>query len=96
VNEAMVIIENDDVAEKAGTFKNDAGESINYETRKQSARLELNGFAYPFEIKLEKDQKPYKVGKYTLDLASMIEVNKKAIYLTKYPVLRAVASAAAK
>jgi len=88
---AKVTIDNADVAEKEGSFTNDAGEKVAYATRKQTARLEIGGFAYPYEIRLEKDQKRYEAGVYELDLAAMIEVNKKSLNLAKYPVLRTVA-----
>lgn len=73
--------------EKAGNFKNDAGESVSYETRKQKARLEVNGFAYPYDVRIEKDQRPYPVGDYLLDLGAMLQCNKGNISLNKYAVL---------
>lgn len=83
--------------DRAGKFENDKGEQISYETRKQSARLEVNGFAYPYDVRLEKDQNPYPVGDYVLDLGAMLQVNKGSVNLAKYPVLVPVgASAAAK
>jgi hypothetical protein len=79
--------------EKEGSFTNDKGEDVKYATRKQSARLEVQGFAYPFDVRLEKDQRPYPVGDYALDLAAMLQCNKGSISLNKFPVLVPVASA---
>jgi len=93
---AVVTILSSDVKEHAGSFKGRDGEAIDYSTRKQDAKIEVNGFAYPYEVRLEKDQKPYAEGVYDLDLAAMVEVNKKSINLGKYPVLRARAAVTAK
>jgi len=86
----IVTITHADVAEREGSFRNDAGEQVDYKTRKQTAKLEVGGYAYPYEIKLEKDQKPYAAGAYHLDLGAMIEVNKKNLNLAKFPVLRSI------
>lgn len=80
---------------REGSFKNDKGEDVSYSTRKQSAKLEIGGFAYPFDVRLEDGQKPYEVGSYVLDLEAMVSVNKGAINLSKYPTLRPVTPAKA-
>lgn len=91
---AKVTVLSDDVDAREGSFENDKGESIKYSTRKQKARLEVSGFAYPYDVRLEKDQKPYSPGEYVLDLPAMIQCNKGGISLSKFPVLRAVRAAA--
>lgn len=80
-----------EVAERSGTFDGKDGEQISYTTRKQKAKLEAGGFAYPLDVRLEDGQKPYPLGAYDLDLDSMVTVNKGVINLSKYTVLKAVA-----
>ena len=89
-----VTITNAEVIAREGSFKNDSGDTVNYSTRKQAAKLEIGGFAYPFDVRLEEGQKPYEAGVYTLDLEAMVSVNKGAINLSKFPHLRPVAAAA--
>jgi hypothetical protein len=89
-----VTITDANVIAREGSFKNDKGESVNYNTRKQTAKLEIGGFAYPFDVRLEDGQKPYEAGVYTLDLEAMVSVNKGAINLSKFPHLRPLAAAA--
>ncbi len=84
-----VTIESNEVTEREGSFKGSNGDVIDYATRKQNARLDVGGFAYPYEVRLEAGQKPYAPGVYEMDLAAMLEVNKKNAALSKYPVLRA-------
>lgn len=89
-----VTIADGTVHAREGSFKNDKGENVNYSTRKQVAKLEIGGFAYPFDVRLEDGQKPYEPGSYSLDLEAMVSVNKGAINLSKFPHLRPIASAA--
>lgn len=79
---------------REGSFTNDKGEKVSYNTRKQSAKLEIGGFAYPFDVRLEEGQKPYDAGTYTVDLEAMISVNKGVMNLSKYPHLRPLAAPA--
>lgn len=74
--------------ERSGEFDGRDGEKISYTTRKQKAKLEAGGFAYPFDVRLEDGQKPYPVGDYTLDLGAMLQVNKGVASLAKFTVLR--------
>lgn len=87
-NEAKVTVLSGDVDAREGSFENDSGETIKYSTRKQKAKLEVGGFAYPYDVRLDKDQKPYEPGEYLLDLPAMIQCNKGSINLNKFPVLR--------
>lgn len=89
-NDIVVVIEAGDVKERAGSFTNDAGEKVDYETRKQDARLEAGGFAYPYEVRLEKDQKAFAPGRYRMNTAKMLTVNKGVHVFSKYPVLEAL------
>ena len=75
------------VDERDGTFEGRSGEQINYTTRKQKAKLEVGGFAYPFDVRLESGQRAYPVGEYLLDMASMVTVNRGALNLSKYTAL---------
>ncbi|HEL7732862.1 TPA: single-stranded DNA-binding protein, partial [Stenotrophomonas maltophilia] len=68
--------------------KNDAGENVEYTTRKQKGKLETGGFAYPFDVRLDKGQPGYPEGEYELDVESMIQVNKGVATLSKFTVLR--------
>ena len=45
-----VIVLKNEIDERGGSFKNDAGENVEYTTRKQKAKLETGGFAYPFDV----------------------------------------------
>jgi hypothetical protein len=74
--------------ERDGSFKNDKGENIEYSTRKQPARLEIGGFAYPYDVRLEDGQKPFPAGDYVLDLDAMLAVNKGVATISKFAVLR--------
>lgn len=75
------------VEEREGTFEGRGGDQINYTTRKQKAKLEAGGFAYPFDVRLEQGQKAYPVGDYLLDMDSMISVNRGSLNLNKYTAL---------
>ena len=88
-NDIVVVIEPGDVKERAGSFTNDAGEKVDYETRSQDARLEAAGYAYPYTVRLEKGQPPFKPGRYLLNVAKMANVNKGALSLSKFPILEA-------
>lgn len=87
MTDIKVTILNAEPKERSGEFEGRDGESIKYTTRKQSARLEVGGFAYPFDVRLEDGQRPYPVGPYTLDVASMLSVTKGVASLGKYTVL---------
>ncbi|MDF2480061.1 MAG: StPhphiSHP2 gp2 [Stenotrophomonas indicatrix] len=83
-----------DVEERKGSFKNDAGEMVEFTTRKQRAKLEAGGFAYPLDVRLDNGQTGYPEGEYELDVDSMIQVNKGVINLSKYTALRPLQKAA--
>ena len=94
--EIVVVIEPGEVKERAGSFTNDAGEKVDYEKRTQEARLETCGYAYPYEVRLEKGQPAFKPGRYVMNVAKMLTVNKGVHGISKYPVLEAVAAAPSK
>lgn len=73
--------------ERSGEFDGRDGEKISYTTRKQKAKIEAGGFAYPYDVRIEDGQKPYPVGVYRLDVAAMLAVNKGVASLGKYTVL---------
>lgn len=87
-NDCKVTILSAEPVERSGTFDGRDGEAINYTTRKQKAKLEVGGFAYPFDVRLEDGQKPYPVGNYLLDIPAMLAVNKGVASLGKYTVLQ--------
>jgi len=78
------------VDERGGSFKNDKGEEVEFTTRKQKAKLETAGFAYPFDVRLDKGQQPFPEGDYELDVAAMAQVNKGVLNLSKFTALRSV------
>lgn len=82
------------VDERKGEFTNDKGEKVAYETRAQAARLEVNGFAYPYQVRLEKDQSAYAPGRYRMAVEHMLQVNKERHGISKYPVLEPIAATA--
>lgn len=86
-DEVIVEVFPGSVDERSGTFKNDAGDSVEYTTRKQLAKLESMGFVYPYDVRLEKGQAPFQPGRYRLNLAKMLTVNKGAHNVSKFPVL---------
>lgn len=86
-----VTVLKNEIDERGGSFKNDAGENVEYTTRKQKGKLETGGFAYPFDVRLDKGQPGYPEGEYELDVESMIQVNKGVATLSKFTVLRPVA-----
>lgn len=75
------------VDEREGTFEGKDGEQIKYTTRKQKSKLEVGGFAYPFDVRLEDGQKAYPPGEYHLDMASMLTVNRGVLNVSKYTAL---------
>lgn len=77
-----------DAKTREGEFNNDRGEAVKYSKTTQASRVEVNGFAYPYDVRLEKGQPPHKPGEYELDLAAMLEINKGNHSLSKYAVLR--------
>lgn len=95
-SEIVVVIEPGQVKERAGSFKNDAGETVEYKTRKQEARLEAGGYAYPYEVRLEHGQPPFSPGRYRMRPEKMLSVNKGAHSFSKFPVLEPLPAAAAK
>lgn len=78
------------VIEFSGSFKGRDGEEIEYTTRKQDARLESGGFAYPYDVRLEEGEEAYPVGDYHLDVDRMVTVNKKTHGISKYTKLIAI------
>lgn len=94
LSEARVTVLDGDVIARNGAFTNDKGENIAFSTRKQKARLEAGGFAYPYDVRLDNGQQPYAPGEYVLDLPAMLQVNKGSISLNKFPILRRVAATA--
>ncbi|MBD8634472.1 single-stranded DNA-binding protein [Stenotrophomonas sp. CFBP 13725] len=95
-NNAKVTVLDSQVAERGGTFEGNKGEQISYTTRKQKGRIEVGGFAYPVDIRLEDGQPPYAVGDYELDIASMLQVNKGVMSLSKFTALRSLTKPAAR
>lgn len=81
--------------DREGSFKNDQGEMVDYKTRKQAAKLEVAGFAYPYEVRLEDGQATFPVGRYRLALEKMLKVNNGALSLNKFAVLEPLGSASA-
>ncbi|UXM98792.1 single-stranded DNA-binding protein [Xanthomonas hortorum] len=91
-----VTVLNAEIDERGGTFKDDRGEDRSYTTRKQKAKLEVGGFAYPFDVRLEEGQRAYPVGEYELDLDKMITVTKGVAALSKFASLKPKAGAPAR
>lgn len=85
-----------EIEERGGTFEGNKGEQISYTTRKQKARLESDGFAYPFDVRLQDGQPGYPQGDYELDIESMLQVNKGVASLSKFTVLRQLPKSAAR
>lgn len=92
-NEIRVTVLDAEPIERSGEFDGRDGEKISYTTRKQKGKLEVGGFAYPYDIRLEDGQRPYPVGVYSLNVSAMFAVNKGVHSLTKYTVLSPLASA---
>ena len=93
-NIAKVTILDSQIAERGGTFEGNKGEQISYTTRKQKGRIEVGGFAYPLDVRLEDGQAAFPVGDYELDIASMLQVNKGVMSLSKFTALRPLSKAA--
>lgn len=94
MNDHVVVeVLDDQVKERGGNFKGRDGEDIAYNVRTQDARLESNGFAYPYSVRLEDGQKPYAKGRYRLALEKMLTVNKGAHGLGKFTALTPLAAA---
>lgn len=83
-----VTVLNAEVDERGGTFIDDEGKERSYTTRKQKAKLEAGGFAYPFDVRLEDGQKSYPIGEYELDVEAMAQVNKGVLNLSKFTKLK--------
>ena len=83
-DQVIVEVLDDQVQTKGGTFKNDAGEDVSYSTRKQDARLEVGGFAYPYSVRLEDGEPPYPKGRYRFAVEKMLQINKGAHSLGKF------------
>lgn len=87
-NTIKITVLDSQVDERGGSFKNDRNEDVQYSTRKQKAKLETGGFAYPYDVRLDKGQPPYAIGEYELDVTAMAQVNKGVLTLSKFTVLR--------
>ncbi|PPT53124.1 single-stranded DNA-binding protein [Xanthomonas arboricola] len=83
-----VTVLNSEVDERGGTFEDEKGKERSYTTRKQKCRLEVDGFVYPYEARLEDGQKAFLPGEYELDVAGMLQVNKGNIALGKFAKLK--------
>lgn len=92
-NSIKVTVLDSQVHERGGNFQNDKGENIEFTTRKQRAKLEAGGFAYPYDVRLDKGQAPYAAGEYELDVTEMVQVNKGTLTLSKFTALRPLKAA---
>ena len=90
----QVKVTNAQPVDKEGSFKDENGGTVEYKTRKQEGVMIAGEFRYPYDVRLEADQKPYPEGMYELDLPAMIQVNKGAHSLGKFTKLRPIAPAA--
>ncbi|MCC8363258.1 single-stranded DNA-binding protein [Lysobacter sp. A6] len=94
---AIVTVLSNQVVTKPWEFVDDQGKTRTGATRTQKAKLEVQGFAYPFVIRLEEEQAAWPVGEYVLDVAAMLQVNKEKAQLSKahylVPLLPATAKA---
>lgn len=95
-NTIKVTVLDAQVNERGGNFQNDKGENIEFTTRKQKAKLETGGFAYPYDVRLDKGQPAYPVGEYELDVTAMAQVNKGVLNLSKFTMLRPLSKSAAR
>lgn len=75
------------VQERKGEFTNDKGEAVKFETRKQGAKLEVGGFVYPYEVRLENGQPAFRPGRYRMAVEKMLSVNKGNHSIARFPVL---------
>lgn len=85
--DVVVEVVSNDVQERKGEFTNDKGEQVKFETRKQEARLHVNGFVYPYDVRLENGQPAFPPGRYRMALEKMITVNKGNHGIARFPVL---------
>lgn len=85
---SKVTILDANVVSKPYSFKNDQGETVEGSTRSQKAKLEIGGFAYPYQVRIEGDGAGYPLGVYDLDLAAMAEVKNGKLGVSKYAVLK--------
>lgn len=95
-NTIKVTVLDSQVHERGGNFQNDKGENIEFTTRKQKAKLETGGFAYPYDVRLDKGQPAYAAGEYELDVSNMVQVNKGTLNLSKFTLLRPLEKSAAR
>ncbi|KGM56254.1 single-stranded DNA-binding protein [Lysobacter daejeonensis GH1-9] len=79
-----------EVKTRGGNFKNDDGDDVAWTKRTQEARLQSNGFIYPYDVRLEEGQPPYPPGRYRLAIEKMLQVNKGAHFFSKFSVLEAL------
>lgn len=92
-DEVIVVIGDDEVQVNKGSFTDENGKEVNYDTRKQPARIEADGYVYPGMIPLEKGREPYAPGRYVMRCDRMITVDQnKKIGWRKFPVLKPVAA----
>lgn len=82
-----VTVLSNQVEERSGTFEDDSGKERSYTTRKQKAKVEAGGFAYPYDVRLEQGQAAWPVGEYVMDTAAMVGINKGVHNFSKYAVL---------
>jgi hypothetical protein len=94
MNSIKVTVLSNVVTERKGNFTDDKGNDRPYTTRKQPAKIECGGFAYPLDIRLEEGQSPYASGEYELDFEAMLQVNNGSISLSKFAVLNQLPKAA--
>lgn len=95
LNSIKVTILSSEVDERKGSFTDDSGKERPFTTRKQKAKIESAGFAYPYAVRLEDGQAAYPVGEYELAVDEMLQVNKETATLGKYTRLRKLPSAPA-
>ena len=88
-DQVKVIVLDGNPVEKSGEFDGKDGQ-VSYTTRKQRARIETGGFAYPYDVRIEDGQKPYPPGNYELDVGAMLTVNKGVASLGKFTILRPI------
>ena len=85
--DVIVVILDETPKSKSGTFEDDSGKERAWTTRKQEARMEVNGYAFPYDVRLEEGTEPFKLGRYRMAVEKMVSVNKGAHVFSKYPVL---------
>lgn len=92
MNEQIIVVIGDDpVVARQGEFEDDSGKTVKYDTRKQPAKIEANGYAYPGMIPLEKGQAPHAPGRYVMRTDKMFGCDNNGRYsFKKYPTLQAI------